>query len=638
MVNMNELQQHLTYLNKTHSIPHNHINYLKDLKTQGFEPKVIYDIGSCVLHWTKEANQLWPNATFILFDAFSPAEFLYKEHGYDYYIGVLSDEDDKIIKFYQNDYLPGGNSYYREIGCENGKYFPQDQYIEKITKKLDTIVKERGFPLPDFVKIDVQGAEVDIIKGGVNTLKNASRMIVELQHTEYNEGALTNDVSLPLIENLLNFKCNAPLLQNNGHDGDYGFINPSKLEKTILTVFAGREANLNVLCKYLKKALDMKIIDEVHLWNNTRNDTDEKYIKSITNLKRTSSTGEGNYILITPEIKQNSFELNVRASNDIHIKITNYNNETEYEIVLGAWYNTVTIIRENNNEICSLLQNNVANGNFRNKFTITVVDNILSVIKNRDDVLFSQQIKDNFEIKNVYFKTGFGCVGDLEYNSTANHGFYLMDTCEKSWKNYYNYYSNIEYEYSTILKCDDDIVFIDLLKLPKFIEFVKNNDNCDLVFANTINNGVSSFIQQSRYNLIPKEVVDLEYPEGGLRGSLWENGEKAEKLHNYFIDNHNKFLNYDYNDEIIAINSRFSINFFGYKAKKWHKIKDCHIGDDEYNLTVDFVRNRNFKNILYSDFYVSHLSFYKQNETGINLNELINKYDKLYYHVEAIGW
>jgi hypothetical protein len=99
---------------------------------------------------------------------------------------------------------------------------------------------------------------------------------------------------------------------------------------------------------------------------------------------------------ITPEIKENSFELNVRASNDIHIKITNYNDETEYEIVLGGWSNTRSVIRKNNNQIFSLLQNNVADGIFRNKFTVTVVDNILSVMKN-SHVLFSQEITDNFE-------------------------------------------------------------------------------------------------------------------------------------------------------------------------------------------------------------------------------------------------
>jgi len=223
-----KLQKHLTYLHQQDHIPINHVNYLRKLKSEGFEPKVIYDIGSCVLHWTKEAKKLWPDAKYILFDAFSHAEFLYE--GHDYNIGVLSDEDDKLISFYQNDFHPGGNSYYREIGCQHGDFFPQDKYIEMISKKIDTVVKEKGYPLPDLVKIDVQGAEVDIIKGGINTFKNASRMIIELQKTEYNQGAFKVDVSLPLIENLLGFKCTDPLFQNNGPDGDYGFINPEKIK------------------------------------------------------------------------------------------------------------------------------------------------------------------------------------------------------------------------------------------------------------------------------------------------------------------------------------------------------------------------------------------------------------------------
>ena len=93
-----------------------------------------------------------------------------------------------------------------------------------------------------------------------------------------------------------------------------------------------------------------------------------------------------------------------------------------------------------------------------------------------------------------------------------------MDTCEKSWKNYYTYYSNTkyEYEYSTIIKCDDDIVFINSIKLPNFIEFVKNN-NYDLVFDNTINNGVSdgvsAYFQQNKFQLIPKKLMDIEFIE-----------------------------------------------------------------------------------------------------------------------------
>jgi hypothetical protein len=397
----------------------------------------------------------------------------------------------------------------------------------------------------------------------------------------------------------------------------------------IVSIFAGRKQNIEILKKYLEKALKLNIIDEVHFWNNTRNTDDEEYLKTISNLRRTSSTRGGNYILITPVITNNSFELNVKASNDIHIKLTNMN--IEYEIVLGGWSNTKSVIRENNYEIFNLNQHNIADNNKYNNFKFTINNNILNIEKN-DELIISQKIQDNFEINNIFFKTGSNSVGDLMYNTTQNKNFYFMDTCEKSWKNYYNYYNNIQFENDIIIKCDDDIVFIDLCKLPKFIEFIKNN-NYDLVLANTINNGVSAYYQQNKYNLIPKTLMDLEYPHKGLCGSLWESGEKAEKLHNYFIENYENFLNYDYNNEIIPINTRFSINFFGYKGKNWYKIKDCY-HDDERILTIDYVKSRGFKNIFYSDFYVSHLSFYKQNETGINLNNLIDKYHNLYNTIE----
>ena len=39
--------------------------------------------------------------------------------------------------------------------------------------------------------------------------------------------------------------------------------------KNILTVFAGRKNNLEILIKYLKKALELKILDEIHFWNYT---------------------------------------------------------------------------------------------------------------------------------------------------------------------------------------------------------------------------------------------------------------------------------------------------------------------------------------------------------------------------------
>jgi hypothetical protein len=138
---------------------------------------------------------------------------------YDYHVGILSDEDDKTLRFYQNEYLPGGNSYYKE---NNDRVFPPDVFIEKVSKKLDTVVPEKSFPLPDLIKIDVQGAEKDLIHGAAETLKSVQHLIVEMQCVNYNDKAPLVGETLPYIESL-GFKCVAPKFSDNGPDADYGF-------------------------------------------------------------------------------------------------------------------------------------------------------------------------------------------------------------------------------------------------------------------------------------------------------------------------------------------------------------------------------------------------------------------------------
>ena len=113
------IKEHLEFIRQNVQFPEDHINYLYKLKKNGFEPKVIYDIGCCVLQWTDIAQKLWPNSKIILFDAFTASEFLYKD--YDYFLGVLSNKNDMIVPFFQNDTHPAGNSYYREIGHPDSK-------------------------------------------------------------------------------------------------------------------------------------------------------------------------------------------------------------------------------------------------------------------------------------------------------------------------------------------------------------------------------------------------------------------------------------------------------------------------------------------------------------------------------------
>lgn len=220
-----KLKEYLKKFSEEVSIPSKHIEYLKKLKEDGFNPKVIYDIGANVLHWTKEATKIFPEAEIILFDACTYTSFFYENHRH--FVGVLSNEDNNVVKFYYNNQFPGGNSYYKE---NNDNYFPSSRFQYFRTFKLDTVVKKYGFPYPDLIKIDVQGAEKDILEGASECLAHTERLIVELQNpdVEYNIGSKKANEMIPFIEELgWNLECK--FCPNKNIDADYSFVKKNEV-------------------------------------------------------------------------------------------------------------------------------------------------------------------------------------------------------------------------------------------------------------------------------------------------------------------------------------------------------------------------------------------------------------------------
>jgi len=223
-----ELELYLEYLHRDFSIPNDHIKYLHKLRDEdNFVPKVIYDIGSSTLHWTKEAEKVWPRESteIICFDATPNVEFMYKKHGHRYHIGVISDVDNKEVKFWSNDKWLGGNSMYKEqMGPNPDYFFPEENYKIETTTTLLTIVNDNSFPDPDLIKIDVQGAELDILMGSMNIINKAKYLIVELQDQPYNRGAPLAPVTIKFLE-ANGWKIKDAKFSDNGPDADTCFIN-----------------------------------------------------------------------------------------------------------------------------------------------------------------------------------------------------------------------------------------------------------------------------------------------------------------------------------------------------------------------------------------------------------------------------
>ena len=160
------------------------ITALKKLKSFGFDPKNILDIGANKGKWTIEVRKkVFPNAKYILIEAIDYEELKKisaKNHNISF-INLLLDDVEHNVTWYEK--RNTGDSIYKE----NTSYFKD---CEEIVKKTTTL--DKNFPSNyafDLIKIDCQGAELPILRGGKKLVQSASIIILEVPFMgEYNIG------------------------------------------------------------------------------------------------------------------------------------------------------------------------------------------------------------------------------------------------------------------------------------------------------------------------------------------------------------------------------------------------------------------------------------------------------------------
>lgn len=154
-------------------------NVLK-LKKQ-FYPQRILDIGANVGQWYKSVKTVWMDAEVLSIEANPSCELQLKQVNPNSIITFLGQKEG-TTQFYTTDKDPlctGASAY-----LEQTNYYNDPIAQELPVTTLDSLGQQF-----DFIKMDVQGAELDIIKGGLNTILNSSILQLELSMLEYNQGA-----------------------------------------------------------------------------------------------------------------------------------------------------------------------------------------------------------------------------------------------------------------------------------------------------------------------------------------------------------------------------------------------------------------------------------------------------------------
>ncbi|MDO8911414.1 MAG: FkbM family methyltransferase [Phenylobacterium sp.] len=175
---------------------------LEALRDQGYEPASMLDVGANIGGFTEGFLQVYPDCVPTLVEPNPYCEPELVKLGFERHMVAASDTAGVAELFLSKDWLQStGVSLYRE----DTHYFSEEKVLKHAVPKvrIDDLFAGRRF---DFVKIDTQGAEVDVLKGGATVLAQADYILLEVSMVEYNiGGAKAEDVFAQL--DVMGFHC-----------------------------------------------------------------------------------------------------------------------------------------------------------------------------------------------------------------------------------------------------------------------------------------------------------------------------------------------------------------------------------------------------------------------------------------------
>lgn len=168
------------------------LELLELIKADGFKAKNIFDAGANIGTWTLLAKAFFGDASVHAFEPLSVHIDKFKDntkaladvHIHPFCLG--SENATAVINI---------SSYSDSSSILNATPLEFEQFgIKKSdeeevqVKRLDSLIANNELPVPDVMKLDVQGFELEILKGAGDYLTKMSYLIVEVSFKEYYYG------------------------------------------------------------------------------------------------------------------------------------------------------------------------------------------------------------------------------------------------------------------------------------------------------------------------------------------------------------------------------------------------------------------------------------------------------------------
>jgi FkbM family methyltransferase len=161
------------------------------LKERGVSPRFAIDGGACKGDWTRVFTAIYPQCKVLLIEP---------QTRHRATLATFSESSPDRLRFSPSLLGPPGldttpftvmdDTY----GGTGSSVLPENsdmpRHVEPMpVTTLDRLLEMLSLPPPDFIKLDVQGYELEVLKGATRALAAAEIVLLEVSTWEYNQGA-----------------------------------------------------------------------------------------------------------------------------------------------------------------------------------------------------------------------------------------------------------------------------------------------------------------------------------------------------------------------------------------------------------------------------------------------------------------
>jgi len=165
---------------------------LRQLKDKGFHPEQIVDCGAYMGNWTRMIKKHFPQARVLMIEPQEDKQpFLAQIQNefpgsVDYVQCLMGPEAKTAVNFFEIE--GGGSSLLGELTAAPRRT------VTRPMKRLDDVLQEKGIS-PALLKFDVQGFELEVLKGAPKAMQEAEVILLEVSFVRYNpSGPLFHEV------------------------------------------------------------------------------------------------------------------------------------------------------------------------------------------------------------------------------------------------------------------------------------------------------------------------------------------------------------------------------------------------------------------------------------------------------------